>query len=240
MTTASNACTAVGYLRVSTDRQAERGFGLDVQEEQIRQWCASSGLPIAVVFADEGVSGASPAAERAGLTAALNLLQAGGADVLVVARLDRLARSVTVQEACVARIWSAGARLVSCDTGEIHPDDAGDPMRTAMRQMAAVFGQLERATINQRLREGRRRKAELGGYAYGAPPFGWVAVDGALRAVEHEQQTLRRVHELRAAGHSLRAIAAILVQEGCPPKRGATWHPQTVARALRHCPEPLD
>src|SRR5207244_13557650 len=87
----------VAYTRVSTDRQAERGFGLEVQREQIRRWAKSAGHRVVAWYEDAGVSGSNGVETRVALADALAALD--GADGVVVARLDRLARQLTVQEA---------------------------------------------------------------------------------------------------------------------------------------------
>jgi len=105
-------------------------------------------------------------------------------------------------------------------------------MRTAMRQMVGVFAQLERGMIIARMRAGRELKAARGDYAYGAPPFGSRAEGKALVEVPAERETLARITELKTAGASLREIATVLDAEGRPPKRGGSWHPETINRAL--------
>ncbi|MFH8736340.1 MULTISPECIES: recombinase family protein [unclassified Streptomyces] len=80
----------------------------------------------------------------------------GTADGIVAPTLDRFARTLVVQEATLAQIWKHGGCAFTADTGEVHPDDPDDPMRTDMRQMMGVFAQLERSMIAARLRHGRR------------------------------------------------------------------------------------
>jgi hypothetical protein len=121
-------------------------------------------------------------------------------------------------------------------------------MRTAMRQMMGVFAQLERGMIATRLRAGRRLKREQGGYADGAPGFGYRRVEreqdgrkvSALDEDETDQKALARMRELRgridpATGKptSYRAIVAALKAEGIPTKRGRDeWTAASVRRVL--------
>jgi DNA invertase Pin-like site-specific DNA recombinase len=100
----------------------------------------------------------------------LTLIEKQSVDGLVVARLDRLARTLTVQEAVLAHVWKHGGKVFSCDVGEVFEDDPSDPMRTFVRQVMGAAAQLERGMIAARMRAGRERKAEKGGSAYGAPP----------------------------------------------------------------------
>lgn len=220
------------YLRVSTDRQAEQGFGLRVQEQACRRWAKANGHRIVAVERDEGVSGSNGVEDRVGLPAALQAVAERASDGIVVARLDRLARALTVQEAILAKTWTMGGEVCTADAGEVQRDDPDDPMRTAMRQMAGVFAELERRLISKRLRDGRRAKGDAGGFAFGAPPFGFRAVDGELVVDDDEQAALTRIGELHSAGASLRAIAGALTAEGFTPKRSATWHPESLKRII--------
>jgi DNA invertase Pin-like site-specific DNA recombinase len=220
------------YIRVSTEAQAENGLGLDVQERAIKVWAKAHGHRISVWCIDEGLSGSLQAADRPGLTCALEALEAGRAEGLVVARLDRLARALTVQEAVLAHAWRHGARVFAADAGEVLRDDPDDPMRTAMRMMMGVFAQLERGMIAARLRAGRRLKAERGGYAYGPPPFGYRAEEGELVVDPDQQDSVRVMRQLRQRGLSLRAICLELEAQGVPPKRSERWHPYSVAKIL--------
>src|SRR5580698_4194196 len=163
----------VGSIRVSTIGQAQDGYGLDVQEKDIRAWCRANGHDLVKMVKDEAVKGTTEALDRPGLAEALAMIQDKKVDGLIVAKLDRLARSLTVQEAALAMVWRAGGLVFSADSGELAPDDASDPMRTAMRQMIGVFAQLERAMIVSRMAKGREAKAAAGLYAGGAPALGY-------------------------------------------------------------------
>lgn len=222
----------VGYVRVSTREQVEHGLGLEVQERAIRKWCTAGGHRLVAVYTDAGVSGSNGVEDREGLPLALEAIRDGQADAVVVLRLDRLARALTVQEATLATVWRMGGQLHTVESGEVLPDDPDDPMRTAMRQMAGVFAELERRMVVKRLRDGRKRKAEKGEFAYGSPSFGVRAEGGALVADEREAAALARIRELHAEGVSLRGMAATLAEEGHRPKRSERWHPQSLARIV--------
>jgi DNA invertase Pin-like site-specific DNA recombinase len=222
----------IGYVRVSSDHQAD-GFGPEVQERAIRSWCKTHAHHLITITYDLGVSGVKPAAERPGLSDALDILRPPPtATGLVVARLDRLARSLTVQEAILQIAWRAGASVFTADTGEVMADDPDDPMRTAMRQMAGVFAELDRSLITKRLRDGRKAKAAQGRHAVGPYAFGYQgAGTGKERdAVPNpaEQVIVARIVELRKAGQSYRQIAAQLDSDGHRPRRAAAWSPMAV------------
>lgn len=231
------------YLRVSSEGQLD-GFGLDVQEKACRAWAKSNGHRIVTTHTDAGVSGALEAAERPGLSAALLALQhPPDADGLLVARLDRLARALTVQEAALAVAWRSGGRVFTADTGEVLRDDPDDPMRTALRQVVGVFAELDRRMVVKRLRDGRKAKAETGRHAQGAYAYGYAG-EGRGRArdatpVPEEQRAVARILELREKGESYRAIAAALDAEGMRPRRAAQWSAMSVRNiANRVAPGP--
>lgn len=224
----------VGYIRVSTHRKGDEDRqGLPTQERAIRRWSRSQSHKIVGVVSDVGVSGRTNGADRPGLAEALNLICARKADGLVVHRLDRLARQLTVQEAILGHVWQCGGVVFAADSGEVLRDDADDPMRTFVRQVMGAAAELERAMIAARLRGGRRTKAERGGFAFGAPPFGYRAEKGSLVKQAAEQKTLARMRALRDQGESLRIIARILGEEGHRPRRGEIWHPTVLATILR-------
>lgn len=222
----------VGYARVSTRGQVIHGTSLPGQKKAIRKWCRDGAHRLLDICEDGAVSGTKAIEEREGLYCALELVRDGRVDGVVLQNLDRLARELTAQEGALAAIWAHGGRVFCYESGEVLRDDPDDPMRTAMRQMAGVFAQLERSLVVKRLRTGRLRKAEAGGYAVGAPSYGHRAEGKALVADEREQVALDRIRELHAAGKSLRTIAATLTAEGHRPKRSDRWHPETLKRIV--------
>jgi DNA invertase Pin-like site-specific DNA recombinase len=222
----------VGYLRVSTERQADEGLGLEVQERGLKAWARAEGHKLVALARDEGVSGSNGVESRVGLHEALAMISDGRADGVVVYRLDRLARSLSIQEGILARVWKDKGRVFACDAGEVLEDDPDDPMRTAMRQMMGVFAQLERGMIATRMRAGRRLKAEKGGFAYGSPPYGMRAENGELVPDEDEQRVIARIRELNADGASLREIARTLDDEGVRPRRGERWQDRSIGRIV--------
>src|SRR4051812_28580331 len=98
---------AFGYVRVSTSDQAD-GYGLEAQEAAIKTYCRAEGLRLVEILRDEGVSGSNGLDTREGLGVALARLEAGDGDLLVVSRLDRLARDLLVQETVLSRLQLRG------------------------------------------------------------------------------------------------------------------------------------
>jgi DNA invertase Pin-like site-specific DNA recombinase len=219
---------AIGYIRVSSEEQADSGLGLDAQRQRIEAYCTMKGIRLARVFEDAGVSGAKPLATRPagfGLMTDARKTKA----VVVVAKFDRLFRSVADAAQTIADFNQRGIELVAIAEGF----DMTNPYGRAMAQMASVFAELERAMIRERTRaalEVKRLRCErISRHA----PFGWeFGPDGILVENATQQHGLRRIKALRAKGTSVRDIAAALNREGIKPQRGRRWSHSSIVRIL--------
>jgi DNA invertase Pin-like site-specific DNA recombinase len=230
----------VAYTRVSTDRQAEHGLGLEIQDTAIRTWAKENGHRIVLWVSDEGVSGSNGLETRIALPDALAAIQSRTAAGLVVYRLDRLARDLVLQEQLLAEIRRLGAKVYTTSSAEAGylADDPDDPSRKLIRQILGAVNEYERGMIKLRLRSGRARKNHNGGYAYGPPPLGFRAEGRQLVADDDEQRVVERIRVLRAEGRSLRQIAEALTEEGFKPKRSTIWHPGSVRLIVNRIERP--
>jgi DNA invertase Pin-like site-specific DNA recombinase len=202
----------VAYLRVSTDEQVQSGLGLDAQRTAVEQEADRRGWSV-TWEADEGVSG--KLRNRPALDRALARLRAGEAQALVVAKMDRLGRSVIqasdVLETARRQKWD----LIVLDLGM----DLTTPHGKAMAQMLAVFAELEREMISA------RTKAALGAAKARGTRLG--------RPRQVDPDVLARIVMLRANGWSHRRIAAALDAAGVPTVRGgARWNPGSIGGFL--------
>jgi DNA invertase Pin-like site-specific DNA recombinase len=219
----------IAYTRVSTDRQAEHGLGLQVQERAIRAWAKAEGHVITAWYSDKGVSGSNGLDSREGLSAAFRELKAGRAEGLVVYRLDRLARKLASQETWIEMLEKAGRKVLSVT----EPEYGDDETRTLVRQVLGAISEYERAVIRRRMQSGRELKRSQGGYAgHGSPAFGTRSDSGVIVTDDAEAETVALIRQLAGSGMSLRSIAAELNARQVRSKRGGAWHPQTVARVL--------
>jgi DNA invertase Pin-like site-specific DNA recombinase len=155
----------VGYVRVSTDKQADQGVSLDAQAEKIRAMAVVQGAELLEVIVDGGESAKSP--KRPGMAKLLALVDAGKVQAVIIAKLDRLTRSVKDLCELLERFERHGVTVVSVaeslDTGSA----AG---RLVLNIMAAV-SQWEREAIGERTRDALKHKKasgqRIGNVAYG-------------------------------------------------------------------------
>ncbi|MGA2149728.1 MAG: recombinase family protein [Bryobacteraceae bacterium] len=219
---------AIGYVRVSTEKQADFGVSLEAQSEKVRAMAVVQGAELAEVIIDAGESAKS--LNRPGMARLLSLVDAGAVEVVIIAKLDRLTRSVKDLAELLERFTRRGVSLVSVaeslDTGTA----AG---RLVLNIMTAV-SQWEREAIGERTRDAMHHK-RANGERVGTVPFGYrTAADGVrLEGDQAEQSILSRIRELKAAGHTTRQIAAELNRQGFTTRRGTAWRFQYVAEALR-------
>jgi site-specific DNA recombinase len=218
---------AIGYIRVSTDQQADHGVSLDAQRERVRAMATVQGAELFDVIVDGGESAKSM--NRPGLQRALSLVNTGKVQAVIVAKLDRLTRSVKDLCALLETFEKRGVALISVaeslDTGSA----AG---RLVITIMAAV-SQWEREAIGERTREALRHKRSkgqrVGNVAYGFR----LAADGVhLEADPGEQCVLAEIRQLRQDGMALRGIAAALNHRAYSTRRGTAWRLESVARVL--------
>jgi DNA invertase Pin-like site-specific DNA recombinase len=207
------ALKLIGYCRVSTDEQALYGYGLDAQETKLRDYARRTNAEI-VVMRDEGISGKS--LERPALMRALSKIATGEADGLVVAKLDRLSRSVIDFVMLLEWFQAAKALLVALDVDL----DTGSPTGRLFATIMAGMGEWERSMIAQRTRDALAA-AKAQGKPIGPP------------AVGDRPELAARIRGMRENGLTYQAICDALNAEGVPTARGGSmWRPSAVQAVL--------
>src|SRR5258706_7953639 len=148
--------STIGYVRVSTDKQAERGISLEAQAEKIRAMAMVQSAELSEIIVESGESAKS--LNRPGMAKLLAMVDGGQVRAVIVAKLDRLTRSVKDLCELLELFERRGVALVSVaeslDTGSA----AG---RLVLNIMAAV-SQWEREAIGERTRDAMRHKRRPG------------------------------------------------------------------------------
>lgn len=217
---------AVAYVRVSTDKQADHGVSLEAQEAKVRAYAALYDLDLVDVVVDAGAS--AKTLDRPGLTRVLSMVKHGEVDAVVVMKLDRLTRSVADLGTLVERYFQKAALLSVSE--QIDTRTAGG--RLVLNVLASV-AQWEREAIGERTSTAMKHKASKG-ERVGAIPYGFaLAADGvALVEVEAEQAVMAEARALRAAGLSLRTVAAELERRGFVARAGRAFAAEQVRRMV--------
>lgn len=201
---------AIGYCRVSTDEQGDSGLGLAAQKETIQREVQRRGWDFETMYGD--IASGKSLRGRNDFSAALQILAAGEADVLVVAKLDRLSRSVSDFAAILHQSQAEGWALNVCDLGV----DTTTPSGKMVAQIMMVLAEWEREMIGERTRAALKA-AKAKGTSLGRKP-------------NVTPETRRLIRVMRQAGESWAGIAAALEAEGIPTAQGGRWHAATVRK----------
>jgi DNA invertase Pin-like site-specific DNA recombinase len=210
---------AFAYLRVSGKGQID-GDGFTRQLAAIKKYAAAQDIKIMKVFRDEGVSGTKELENRPALLELMAALHANGTKLVMVEKLDRLARDLMIQETIIRDLQKNGFDLVSVAEPDLCQDD---PSRKLMRQVFGAIAEYEKTMLVLKLRGARVRQKAKTGRSEGAKPYGELPGEPAV---------IERMKALRAEGMGFDRVAAALNAEGIKPRRGARWHGLTVNKIL--------
>jgi DNA invertase Pin-like site-specific DNA recombinase len=216
----------IGYIRVSTEYQAESKHGLDAQLFAIQKYSKQTNTPLHEIFRDEALSGSLSLEKRPGMLSAINSLARG--DLLVVAKRDRLGRDALVMAMIESAVKRKGAKIISL-AGEGTEND--DPTGMLMRRMIDAFSEYERLIIGIRVSaalQAKKTKGERIGYI----PFGYKLQSDGVHLDKHspEQTILEEMYNLREKGHSIREIAKIMNDKNLLNRNGNKWNHSSILR----------
>jgi len=217
---------AIGYIRVSTEKQANEGVSLEAQEAKIVTWCKANGYELVQVYVDAGISG-KRMDTRKELLAALASLKKGMA--LVSYSLSRLARSTKDALAIGEAVAKKKADMVSL-TEQIDTTTAAGKM---MFQMLSVLAEFERNLVAERTTNALQHKKRSGQKYTNQTPYGFEAIEGRLVEVKQEAEVVAEIQAARSSGSTLQSIADNLNGRGIPTKTGKTWAPATIHLLLK-------
>ena len=219
------------YLRCSSKTQVGEGkYGLDTQRADIAAFCAANGHDVVAEFIDAGVSGIK--SERPGFIMLLEAAKRREFSAVIVGKGDRLARVVKVDGYLRVLLDSCGVSVLSATERNSAPNDDDGEM---IEGMLAVVAQRVRKDIIKRLAKARKIKAKAGGYAHGAPPYGYRAENASLVEIADEQSVIALMLDMRSKGAILKEIAATLNARHIATRSGNGWQVSTVAAILtRH------
>lgn len=225
-----SAKRVVGYIRVSTQEQAEDGESLERQASRIRAYCQAKGFSEPEIISDEGVSGSKK--NRPGFQQVVSLCRAGELGKLIIYDGSRLNRDVRNAYEFFELVERAGV--------EVHDVQGGGVIKTETATekvqfgIQAVLSQYYRDVISDKTKAAIRYKKAKGEHTGGTVPFGFELVDGVRLIPKPEEfRTLKLMHTLRKQGLTLREIVGVLIGKGIPTKTGhAKWQPVVVMRIL--------
>ncbi len=223
-----NTTQAVGYVRVSTRDQADSGASLAAQRAKIEAYAVLHDLELVEIIEDAGCSAKS--LDRPGMARLLGLIKRRAIGAVIVAKLDRITRSVRDLGELIELFKRSGVEFAS--VGD-HIDTSTAAGRLVLNVMGSV-SQWEREAIGERTRDALAVMRAQGRRISRHAPYGFRSDgNGCWVEDDHEQRACRLIVRLRARGLSLRQIGAELERRGARARTGSRLSPKVVAGVLR-------
>jgi len=222
---------AVGYVRVSTDKQSDEDkFGIPAQKEAILKYAEENGYSVDRWFIDR-MSGAKDNRPE------LNNILYGGAccnppfEAVIVAKSDRLSRDTKLYFYYLYTLEKMNIKLLSAS--EQFEDDA---LANIYRSLLLFVAEMERKNIVQRTIKGKVEKAKNGGFVGGQVPFGYVSLGkGQLVINEDEARAVRMIYRLKTSGLSFSEVSRALENANiCNRKGTVIWSLGQLQSILRN------
>ena len=221
----------VAYIRVSTDGQCKDDkFGLDVQREQIIEYCAKNDMNILKWFTDEGESGAY---EREGFDEIVyGDVSNPPYEAVIVAKSDRVARDINVYYYYKMLLIKKDVKLISI------AEDFGQfgVFASMLEAFTLCVAEMERENITKRTSSGRKVKASKGGYSGGRPPYGYTPNNGKLVIVPEEAEIVRYIIGAKDSGVTYQNICDKLNADGKTNRSGSKFSISTIQVIVENKP----
>ena len=218
------------YVRVSTQEQAKEGYSIGEQEERLRKYADAMNWDIYKIYVDPGYSGGNM--NRPGLQSLIKDVEARLVDKVVVYKLDRLSRSQKDTLILIEDVFlTHGVDFVSMSESF----DTATPVGRAVLGLLAVFAQLERDQIKERMgigREARAKSGKWGGGAIEPVGFNYDASRDLLIKNDYEIMQYLEAVDLFLKGTPLRTIERIFLEKGYNHKYGP-WSVVTLKAVLK-------
>lgn len=218
----------IGYIRVSTDKQSEKGMSLEVQQEKITAMARIQDIPLDEIIIDAGESAGS--LKRPGMKNLVLMVLTDQISTVIITKLDRLTRSIRDLVALIDLFERKDVKLLSVSDSLDTKTASG---RLVINIMMAVL-QWEREVLVERTTEVIRSMKEKN-RRVGFIPYGYTLSPDQKHIEEDpsEQAITEKISTLRKKGKTLDQIARELNKEKLTTRRGTPWNHTTVLHILQ-------
>jgi len=225
--TQSTTRRVLGYIRVSTEEQANSGLSLESQRQKLQQYCDLHDQELVDIIEDAGESAKD--LQRPGMQRVLKEINNKSVDVVLVVKLDRLTRSTRDLGDLLDRFGRRDVALAAVSESLDTSTAAG----RMVVNMIGVVAQWEREAIGERTSAALQVKRQRGERYSGRSPYGWQYVDGRMVENGDEQQTLCLVESMVSNEKlSLRAISSRLADQGIINRNGKPFSASSIKRII--------
>lgn len=225
---------AFAYYRKSIERESEKS--IEGQRTEVRRYAKENNIEIIEEFAEVASSATLKRNELQRMLRVLSEREEDDIDYILVHKFDRATREVDHIGWILGQlkeIMAVKTRLHSATESNDYEDDHFKLFFIMLQTFGATQ---ERINAVSRMKEGRKRKADKGGFLGGTPPQGYRAVigTGRLAVNEDEVPVVKEVFKLREQGLSMNKIATRLNDLGFTTRKGLKFYSQTVQRIIKH------
>lgn len=216
-----------GYVRVSTDEQAEKGNSVNEQKERIQAYCKVMGWPTPIFYIDDGYSAKD--LNRPDIQRMLEDVRQNQLDIVITTKLDRLSRNLLDILQTIELFNEHNCSYVSASENF----DTSTAVGRMTLQLLGTFAEFERERIRERVKDNMLSIAKNTNRAITKPCYGYDIVDGQYVINEAEARFVRLMFDLAEQGHGHRMIAKILNERGATTKAGKPWDQINVKRLMK-------
>ena len=217
----------LGYIRVSTRLQSEKGNSLKLQKSKIKGYCKLNDFELIEIFEDKGISGMS-IDKRGGYKEMVNYLTNNDIDGIVVWSLSRLGRKMKDVVEFMDILKENDINFFSIKENLSNNDKVG----SLIMNILGSINEFEVEVIRERIKDVKRNK-KSNGEVYGRLQYGWDNVNGKLIKNKFEFSIIKRIKNLRSRGYSWRKIANRLNKDNICSKDGGIWYDGSLYNMMR-------
>ena len=205
------------YVRVSTERQAQEGYSVAAQKENLLRFARTNNFKVYDIYADEGISGKSVEG-RPSVKRLIKDIQNGFVDVVLIQKFDRLTRNITDTEEFIKLFQKYDVDVWSISDGKVDISNSNGKFMTLLR---GLFAQHERELTSERIKLAFQEKVRQGyTLCCATTPYGYDRIKGDKVIVVNinEASVVKRIFKMYVDGTPFTSIAKILTAEGIPTK----------------------
>lgn len=196
---------AIGYIRVSSEKQVKEGGGLEIQKKSIIDFCEENKIELLEIFSDKGISGAEDIEKREGLACCFRRLRKNKDEIqyVIVQKLDRFARDTILLGYLEFELKKCHCELLAVDQ-----KFNNDPSGKLMKDIISAFAAFEKNMINLRTMSGKKNKIEKKLFTGGKVPLGYKLVNRDFIQIDEKTAPIVKcIFILRGKNFSYREIS---------------------------------